>query len=445
MLLSLPPELVRKITQSCPLRTQASLVCVCKRLYETCNPIMYMCDVQDYGSSSVFHAIARCPDESVAIRTLEAAAEGGANFEQCRDFHGLQSFLLEPSQLAVHSPLCLAASGGRSRIVGFLLGRGVSPDGPGGVVTTPLFQAIANRQDITGAWLASRGATLIRPGSPWNALHAAIANSLPVLTTYLARCTNLNINTKTVDGITSVVLALRSGQSWMVPHVISLGADVREPAWEFCRSKNWSELIALLNAGAVDFIRRLETNGCLDLIVFIATQKVPTLYQDMKITAIDRIVTLQHQLEREGQGEQPQPKGFLPVLEGLLHRMLSVSRADLPVASVLLRHGVRIRPGIYVELLEVLHEMDISSRARQQRIVRQHRKLLKSFDFVLSYCMAIPREQRDAAMDYFLHKVPAQIVELVQQMKSQNLSLTAYGLQKLQNRHSACGEQGTCR
>ncbi|KAH6876893.1 hypothetical protein B0T10DRAFT_520841 [Thelonectria olida] len=444
MLLSLPPELARMIAKSCPLGTQASLVCACKRLYETCNPTLYMCDVQNYGSSSVFHAITRCTDDIVALGTLQAAAKGGADFKQCRDFHGVRSFLQEPSQIAVHSPLCLAASRGRSRIVGFLLDRGVSPDGPGGVVTPPLFQAIANKRDLAAAWLASRGASLVRPDSPQNALRAAIVNSLPTLTAYLVRCTSLDMNEKTVPGPPSLVLALRSGQPWMVPHVISLGADVREPIWELCRTHHWADVVGLLNAGSVHLAKALETRGCLDLIVFVATQKVPGFYKDKQIAVIDRIITLQRALESESQGEKEErPKEFLDMLEGLLQRTLSIHRADLPIASVLLRHGVGIRPGIYLELLEVLDEMELSSSTRRRRIVCQHRKLLKSFDFLFSYGSSLSPEKRDASMGYFLRRVPTQLVELVQQLKSRSLSLTAHGLQKLEGGAYRGGQSGS--
>lgn len=448
MLLSFPPEIVGMIANWCPLRTQASLACTCSRLYEVCNAVLYRSDVQNHGSSSVFHAIVRCTDESVALRILKAATIGGADFKQCQDFYGVRSVLHEPSQIGVHSPLCLAAGRGLDSIVRFLVDFGIDPDGPGGIVTPPLFQAIDNRRESTAAWLVSRGASLAWPHFPRNALQAAILNNLPSLTVYLAKWTDLDINEPAVVGSSSVVLALRSRQPLMVPHVIGLGADVEEPLWQLCRDHEWRYVIGLLEAGSIRLAKVLQTRGCLDLALFVAMQKVRNYDKGLQTVVLDRIMTLQAALESASQADQAdqvdqagqagqagqatRPKEVTDMLEGLLQRMLSIDRADLEVASVLLRHGVKLPPGIYIDLLEALDKMKLDEY--REKIVYQHPKLLKSFDFVFSHCSGMSLESRDATTDYFLCKVPARAVDLIQRIKDQGLPLTAHGLRQLVNR-----------
>ncbi|KAH6972656.1 hypothetical protein EDB80DRAFT_872823 [Ilyonectria destructans] len=421
MLLSFPPELIRMITRSCPLRTRALLASTCRRLYEICNPTLYRSDVQNHGSSSVFHAIARCTDEFVALRTLKAAANGGADFKQCQDFYGTRSFLHEPSQIAVHSPLCLAAGRGLDSIVRFLVDHGISPDGPGGTVVPPLFQAITNRREVTAAWLVSRGASLTWPRFPQNALQAAILNSLPSLTIYLAKWTDLDINQRTVAGSPSIVLALRSRQTLMVPLVIGLGADVKEPLWQLCREHEWRHVVGILETGSVRLAQALQTHGCLEFVLFVAMRKARSCDKGMQIVALDRIMTLQTMLEVDSRGSRESlPKEVTDMLQGLLQRMLSIDRGDLEIASVLVRHGVKLQSGIYIDLA----------------VVHQHPKVLKSFDFVFSHCSSMSMESRDATMDYFLSQVPTQAIELLQRMKDQKLPLTAHGLGRMENRPS---------
>ncbi|KAH6972701.1 hypothetical protein EDB80DRAFT_833875 [Ilyonectria destructans] len=433
MIVSLPNEMIRLITELCSPKRQASLAGSCHRLYDICNPILYKNDFEYHGSSAVFDAIVRCSDLAISLGTLRAAKTGGADFKQCQDFRDrIRSMPSPGGHMVVYSPINLAARRGLQPIVSFLLDNGISPDGPPGVTSTPLFESIHNRKESTAIFLLHRGASLDSgPPSIGAILYRAVQDGLPRLTELLVKANSVDINAPVGAGYTLFTLAIRYRRKEMIPHLIHLGAGVYAPLWDFCRNHAFAPLLWTLEAGNSALKSVLQIEEYYELISFVAMQKVIPAQRHHQEEALDRLLSLcmpaQSEQRQDGGLDTGVEVGMF--LDSLLQHMLSIDHAGLNLASLLVRHGAKFQAGVFIGLLGILRSPEFDQD--RIRVLRRHRKLLQRLEFVLVHCSDIDTSTHGVGFSWFMKRVPDEVMSLLAELKMQGLPLTARGLEKM--------------
>ncbi|KAH6961675.1 ankyrin repeat-containing domain protein [Ilyonectria sp. MPI-CAGE-AT-0026] len=437
MVVLLPEEIICMITKQCSLKGQASLARSCVQLHAICNYILYRNDVQNHGCSSVFHAIAWCHDQALALRTLAAAEAGGADFRQCHDARNHHPLSFHHSDTTLHSPIHLAARRGLDDIISFLVSHGIPPDGPEGVCRTPLAEAILHNQESTAILLVHQGASVGLQPPEFDAYRAAVRQGLAELTKIIVKAKDINVNSEDGYGCTALMLAVCHRRRRVVRVLLDLGADAKAALRDFCQNHTFASLLWTLEAGSSALRKSLGLKGLLDLVVSVAVEQVSPIQKSQQVTALQTLLEL---LQRARSGASSGP--VLPTdeldcfLDALLQRVLSVERADAAIASMLLQHGARIRVGIFLQLLGILNSTVFAKD--NLRCLRRHPRLLQSFDFVYSYCANLPAAGRSFTVEYFIENVPDQAVRLVYELKRLDLPLTARGVQRMSLR--AAGE-----
>ncbi|KAH6949677.1 hypothetical protein BKA56DRAFT_638801 [Ilyonectria sp. MPI-CAGE-AT-0026] len=427
MVVLLPEEIICMITKQCSLKGQASLARSCVQLHAICNYILYRNDVQNHGCSSVFHAIAWCHDQALALRTLAAAEAGGADFRQCHDARNHHPLSFHHSDTTLHSPIHLAARRGLDDIISFLVSHGIPRTDR---------RAYAERHSRKPFYTTRRASVGLQPPE-FDAYRAAVRQGLAELTKIIVKAKDINVNSEDGYGCTALMLAVCHRRRRVVRVLLDLGADAKAALRDFCQNHTFASLLWTLEAGSSALRKSLGLKGLLDLVVSVAVEQVSPIQKSQQVTALQTLLEL---LQRARSGASSGP--VLPTdeldcfLDALLQRVLSVERADAAIASMLLQHGARIRVGIFLQLLGILNSTVFAKD--NLRCLRRHPRLLQSFDFVYSYCANLPAAGRSFTVEYFIENVPDQAVRLVYELKRLDLPLTARGVQRMSLR--AAGE-----
>ncbi|RSL50301.1 hypothetical protein CEP51_015363 [Fusarium floridanum] len=438
MLLTLPEEIICMIAEQCSLGDQASLARSCDRLHGICNHILYSNDVRNHRCSSVFHAIAWCHDQFLALNTLTAAKAGGTDFKRCHDSRDHHPASLHHSDATLHSPIHLAARRGLGSIISFLIDQGIPPDGLEGVKRTPLAEAILYNQESAAILLVRRGASVGLQPPQFEAYCAAIRQGLAELTEVIVKARGIDVNSGVGYGCTGFLLAAYYRQSRVLRALLDLGAEAKGALRHFSQTHSFASLLWTLQAGAVALRKHLGPRGLLDLVVSVVMEQAAPIQKSQQVAALHTLLDLLQREKSAVCSGSALPTAELDCfLDALLQRVLSVNRADAAIASALLQHGARIRVGIFLQLIDALNSSTFSKDTL--RCLRRYPKLLQSFDFVYSYCVHVAPTKRSFTIDYFIENVPNQAIRLVRELKQFDLPLTARGIQRMGHRRAREG------
>ncbi|KAF5010353.1 hypothetical protein FDECE_3469 [Fusarium decemcellulare] len=430
MILLLPREIVCMIAEQCALREQASLARCCIQLHGICNHILYRNDVKHHGCSSVFHAIFRCHDQPLALRTLAAAKVGGADFRQCRDARNHHRLSFHHSDTTLGSPIHLAARLGLDGIISFLVDQGIDLDGPASMGKTPLVEAILHDRESTAILLVHKGASIGLQPPRFDAYRAAVCQGLAELTKVIAKIKGIDVNSTLGYGCTALTLAVCHRRARVLRTLLDLGADGRGPLKQFCQDHTFSSLLWALEAGAVALRQSVGIKGLVDLAVAVTTEQVSPVQKSQQVVALQTLLDLIRR-ERSAvfRGAVLPANELDYLLDALLQIILSVDRADVALASVLMQHGARMRVGIFLQLLGALNSVTFAKDTL--RSLRRHPKLLQCFDLVYSHCASLPDDEKGFAINYFMENVPQHALQLVDELKQRDLPLSARGVRMM--------------
>lgn len=428
MILSLPQEIICMIAKECSLSEQATLARTCHLMYGICNTTLYRNDIENHDSSSVFYAIVWCFSEAITMNTLALAKAGGAKFRVCRDMCKQHTWFIYDAQTTLHSPIHLAARRGLDCVVSFLIEEGISPDGPPGVYRTPLMEAIFNRRELTSILLVHRGASTSFQQLQFDALSSAIQHDLPLLTRFIVESKALDVNANIGYGTTALDLAVRHRKSRVVPVLLSLGADGAAATLRFCRSHAFASLSWLLEAGSSTLRNSLRLQDLLDLTVNVVLQRVSPTQKNSQVVLLGRLIDM---INWARLGETRMSKDDLKYfLDVLLHSVVSLTRAERPLALLLLRRGARIWAGSLMQLLGIFNSSAFIRNTG--RCVRRHPRILESFDIIYTYYSTLPPQERVLVEDYFIDSVPDHVIRLMHDLKLNELPLTVGGVRGLE-------------
>ncbi|KAF5678135.1 ankyrin repeat [Fusarium heterosporum] len=436
MIPRLPAEILCMIVDICPRSSQASLSRCCRHLYGISNPVLYRNDVQYFDSSAVFHAIAWCTCQDISLRILSSAKAGGATFRACRDAKNYHPAFVSRTKSSLHSPIHLAARRGLDKIIIFLMQHGISPDGPqmedglSQVRKPPLAEAICFKRESTAMLLVQSGASIFYPQFQFNAIEDAVRCGLSKLLGLMIELFQIDINEDLGYGCSMIMLAIYHGQRDIVRQLLTLGAKLLVALRHFSQNHQFMALSWTLSVVAEGLTRFLWIEGVLDLMTHLVAQRPSPTQKTQQLEALARLLEVLRKANYASCPESMIPTEELNwFLDALLERALSVKLADAALATLLLRHGARLRAGVFLKLLEILNSETFADNS--VRSLRRYPKLLQSFDFVYDYCLSIPASQPTFMMKYFLKAVPIEAIRLVYDLKRQGLPLTAKGLQDL--------------
>ncbi|KAJ9413043.1 hypothetical protein QL093DRAFT_2595212 [Fusarium oxysporum] len=419
MILSLPDELISLIAGLCSLSGQASLSRCCRHLHHISNHILYQNDVKNHESSSVFHAIAWCTNQDVALRTLSAAHRSGAKFNICRDARNFHPGNLQAKEQFQCSPIHLAARRGLDNIITFLIQHGVSPDGPPNTRKPPLAEAIFFKNESTAIVLLRSGASIRQHLLQFDAVSDAVRHGLSNLLGLMIEMFQLDVDADLGYGCSMLMVAINHGKkSTPTLHQLS-------------RNHQFIALSWTLGVGCDWLAQNLDFGDIFDLITYILSQRPWLAQRNQKVEVLGRLLDILRRLKYASC-----PDSALSIeelncfLDALLERALSLEMADAGLASLLLRHGARIQAGVFFKLLEILTSKTFLEDS--VRSLYRYPKLLQSFDFVYTYCLSTPPPRPSFMMRYFLKATPVEAVRLVYNLKRHNLPLTAKGVKNVQ-------------
>ncbi|RBR18961.1 uncharacterized protein FIESC28_05783 [Fusarium coffeatum] len=433
MILLLPIEIICGIVEQSTLKTQASLSRSCRLLHKICNPILYENDVKNYNSTSVFHALVRSPNQSVALRTLTAARGAGACLTCCQDakkHHPLSLFRLDTT---LFSPLKLAARRGLDHVVSYFIDEGLPVDGADWTDSfrkTPLMEAIRCWQESTAILLVQNGASIGRQPFESEAFQAAIREDLPKLAVVIIERYGLDVNADIGYGCTPLVLAASYRRKSMVIALLEKGANVMPTMRRFGKDHAFVSILWILEAGLTTLRESMTFDNVMELIVLLANQQGATVQRNQRLLAIEAFLKL---LDEARNGiwcmTVPKREDINCFLDALLQTALSVDRADTSLAILLTRWGASIQPVVLLQLLEVLElstfDVDVL------RCLRRHPTLLQCFDFVYTRCSSPSSQSNDLVEKFFLKHVPNSAVQLLETLKRYDLPLTVRGVEIL--------------
>ncbi|KAG9250669.1 uncharacterized protein F5Z01DRAFT_629086 [Emericellopsis atlantica] len=430
MFTMLPVEIAQMIAGLCSTRDQAALVLTCRQLFRVCNEVLYRNDCEKLGSFSVFSAIVRCHDDSVALGTLRAAVHGGAKLWQCRGMDGFLCPLPPEPHFIAYSPLHLAAKRGRNLVVSFLLDNNVPADGPPNMTSTPLFEAIINRREKTAILLLERGASLRTGKSNLGVLHAAVQGCLPNLVTHLVRNCGIDVNRPTMPGCTPLDLAMSHRIGPMVETLIMLGVDMYGRLLRCCELGDHRVGRWLIQSAGWELSGRLSLDQIFRLIdVTVAERVTPSMRDDRNVFCDALLGLLGQAASRCGRDARVgyEIDGFLG---GHLSRLVGIQRPsiDRGLALVFLGHGARIQDGILLDLRSVLLSGDFFPS--RHRALRKNPSLLQSFDFIQNECLKDSSHPPPGSARYFGNQVAQTVQDLVDELSRRNLPLSLKGLIK---------------
>ncbi|SPJ84206.1 uncharacterized protein FTOL_10723 [Fusarium torulosum] len=433
MISILPTEIICMIAKLCSLGGQASLSQSCRALYSICKPILYRNDVANHRSSSVFHAIVHCRDQSDALRILTAAKEGGADFTKCQDARKSHPLSFYRIDATLYSPLHLAARRGLDDIVAYLIDHGLDVDDKEGVHLsrkTPLMEAILNHQKPTAVLMVRRGASRGLCPSNLEAFQATIREGLTYLVRVIVERNGLDVNAELGHGCTPLVLAVCHRRGPMIPTLLELGARALPAMQRFCSDNAFLSILWMLDSGSTLLRESLEIDEMLELIFSIATERVSPAQKNQQVLALERLLEVLCQ-DRQTLGNTivPSVREFSDFLDALLQMVLSADHTDARLANLFQSWGARIQTGVFLQLSKILG----SSRFTENtgRCLRQNPGLLHCFDFVHHYSLHCPTPARGWAIRYFINRVPNYAIRLVQELKQHNLPLTLRGVEML--------------
>ncbi|KAF4468487.1 Potassium channel SKOR [Fusarium albosuccineum] len=364
------------------------------------------------------------------IREAAGSKVGGADFRQCRDARNHHRLSFHHSDTTLGSPIHLAARLGLDGIVSFLVDQGIDLDGPASMGKTPLAEAILHDRESTAILLVHKGASIGLQPPRFDAYRAAVCQGLAELTKVIAKIKGIDVNSTLGYGCTALTLAVCHRRARVLRTLLDLGADGRGPLKQFCQDHTFSSLLWALEAGAVALRQSVGIKGLVDLAVAVTTEQVSPIQKSQQVVALQTLLDLIRR-ERSAvfRGAVLPANELDYLLDALLQIILSVDRADVALASVLMQHGARMRVGIFLQLLGALNSVTFAKDTL--RSLRRHPKLLQCFDLVYSHCVSLPDDEKGFAINYFMENVPQHALQLVDELKQRDLPLSARGVRMM--------------
>ncbi|KDN71879.1 hypothetical protein CSUB01_09612 [Colletotrichum sublineola] len=479
---SIPLEIVWQIFRVCEIQTQSTLTRCCRAWHDFFNPLLYQNDVQYHDSSAVFKTIANCRDEEIALKTLQAAYEAGADFGAAASMALPE--LCHETTFSV-TPLYLAASTNKGRIATFLLDHGVDVDGaPDYQLRTPLFISLMKKDSSTSLTLMRRGASLESKAFGINALHQAAAAGLRDVISYLVEERGIDINEGDRNGDTPLIHSMLSTTPKdMISHLKRYNADVNKPTtiemWHVsplslaCEEGLFGVAQSLLDAGA-------DATGTTDRLVAGADPQLGHCVQYPLELAL--LATAQREEGRTMAEKRNLIEGLLasgadpnvmvcisprshwtgPLLLKLVRSKqrwaagfllstgrveidkrdsrgatsltwsLSTGHGDARMASELLRRGATLEATVLRKVIDKLRRLtEATDYWELVTVLTREPKLLAVFQALYAHYFHASLKSRDSVASSFLRESPRPAVRLITEMAKRNISLTRTGLFKM--------------
>lgn len=295
MLDNLPTEVVCIVASYCTIQSVSSLTRVSRYLHAICNPVLYRKDFA-CGCFSAYHAITYSSCESVAVKTLQAAAksakQANADLLLCRNHGGdfQQSF----DKIMVFSSIHLAAARGLDKIVDMLIECGIPVNGPEGLNRTPLFEAIRNQRESTAILLLRHGASHDLGWPKLDVIHGAIIEGLESVITFLVQKRRVDLHAPTSSGCSPMMLAIFLRKPSMMFHLIRLGASLDRALTAICDGCNFSLVRWAIGVLLHEGYQPLEQHELARLALLVCEKEVPTsvLIQRQQAALITDLVFL---------------------------------------------------------------------------------------------------------------------------------------------------------
>ncbi|KAF4961967.1 hypothetical protein FSARC_9922 [Fusarium sarcochroum] len=277
------------------------------------------------------------------------------------------------------------------------------------------------------------GASMLHSSSGFDAIQDAVRNGLSALLELMINMLQLDVNTDLGHGCTMVMLAINHSQENVVRQLVTLGADLRLPVRQLSQNSQFVALSWTLDVVSDKMTPALGIHDIIDIITCIAAQRLTPSQKQQQAEVLGRLLNILRETKYASSPGSMIPTEELSLfLDALLERALSIDVVDVTLAELFQQHGAKLQAGVLLRLLEVLTSNTFTDDIF--RSLRRYPRLLKSFDFVYSYCFSIPSSQLTFMMDYFVRAVPVGAVRLVFKLKHENLPLTLKGVQDLLSR-----------